>query len=156
MAYENIKELISHGQLVFNLTIMQVVKIASLAECGIKVKVVSYNLTDKRLGNSLSSLNKQFNLVHVVFLRFALITLCYNHSHSETFWYPREYLQTLGTAPTSALARLPLPFVFSAFSSQVAATATEICQIYLQQFWLFLNFGFTPIWDKSALLWKKK
>lgn len=58
--YKNIKELVSHGQLVFNLEVMQGVKMASLAEGGIKVKVVSYSLTDKRLSNSPSSLNKDF------------------------------------------------------------------------------------------------
>lgn len=51
MAYENIKELTCHGQLIFSLAIMKVVKMA----CGIKAKVVSYSLTDNRLTNSLPS-----------------------------------------------------------------------------------------------------
>lgn len=151
MAYENTKELILHGQRVFNLAIMKVVQM----DCGIKVEVISYSLTDKTLGNSLPSFKSTISSSSCCFSSFctpfyAIITATVRHFGVQ------GVSPNPGHCPPQLSSHLPLPFVFSAPSSQVAAMATEIYHMYLQQFWLSLNSGFTHIWDKSALLWKKK
>lgn len=146
MVYQNIKELITHGQLVFNLAIMKVAKMS----CGIKAKLVSYSLTDNRLTNSLPSFKLTISSSSCCFPSFctplyAIIPDTVRHFHVQ------RVSANPGHCPHQPSSQLPLPFVFSALSSQVAATI-EIYHIYLQQFWLYLNSSFTHIWSKPALL----
>lgn len=100
MVYQNIKELITHGQLVFNLAIMKVAKMA----CGIKAKLVRYSLTDNRLTNSLPSFKWTISSSSCCFSSFctplyAIIPDTVRHFHVQRV--------SANPAPTSPPASYP-------------------------------------------------